>query len=63
MFVDGDWVDSSSKKTFDVLNPATERVIASVPEGTLHDAKAAVDAARTAFDKGSWSRIAPAERA
>jgi betaine-aldehyde dehydrogenase len=62
MFVDGNWVGSSSGKSFDVLNPATEKVIASVPEGTLHDARAAVDAARTAFDSGVWSGVAPAER-
>ncbi len=62
MYIDGSWVDSSSKETFDVLNPATEEVIAKVPKGTKEDARKAVDAARDAFDSGSWSRKTPAER-
>jgi len=31
MFIDGEWVDSKREETIDVVNPATERVIASVP--------------------------------
>ena len=62
MFIDGKWVDSSSKETFDVINPATEEVIAKVARGTDADACAAIDAARTAFDNRSWSNKTPAER-
>ena len=54
MFIDGKWVDSSSRQTFDVINPATEEVIAKVPLGGREDAKAAIDAARKAFDSGVW---------
>jgi lactaldehyde dehydrogenase/glycolaldehyde dehydrogenase len=46
MFIAGKWVDSSSKETFDVINPATEEIIAKVPLGTRQDAKTAIDAAR-----------------
>ncbi len=63
MLIDGEWVDSSTKRTFDVLNPATEGVIAKVPKGEVEDVRAAIDAARTAFDNGSWSDKTPAERA
>lgn len=63
MFIDGSWVESSSGGAFDVVNPATERKICSVAEGTLHDARAAIDAARSAFDRGVWAGLAPAERA
>lgn len=63
MFIDGKWVDSSSEETFDVINPATEEVIAKVAKGGREDVAAAIDAARTAFDNGSWSEKTPAERA
>ena len=33
MFINGKWVTAESGKTFDVVNPATEEVIAQVPEG------------------------------
>lgn len=63
MYINGKWVDSNSGKTFDVLNPATEKVIAKVPEGTKEDARVAIDVARETFDKGIWSDQSPAERA
>ena len=31
LFINGQWLDSSSNKTIDVINPATEKVIASIP--------------------------------
>lgn len=62
MFIGGRWVESSSRETFDVRNPATEEVIANVPLGTKEDAKSAIDAARETFDSGAWSNKTPAER-
>lgn len=62
MFIGGKWVESSSRETFDVRNPATEEVIATVPLGTKEDAKSAIDAAREKFDSGAWSNKTPAER-
>jgi betaine-aldehyde dehydrogenase len=62
MFIDGKWVGSQSGETFSVINPATEQVIAKVPKGTKDDIKHAIDAARTAFDKGEWTQKTPAER-
>ncbi len=63
MFIDGEWVNSESKDFFDVINPATEQVIAKVSKGNVRDTKTAIDAARKAFDNGSWSKKTPAERA
>jgi len=63
MYIDGKWVESSSGKYFDVINPATEKVIAKVSEGTKVDARAAIDSAREAFDSGIWSDQTPGERA
>lgn len=62
MFIGGSWVDSESGGTFDVVNPATEETMAKVPLGTREDAKAAIDAARDAFDSGGWPERAPSER-
>ncbi len=63
MFVNGEWVGAKSGDVYDILNPATEEVIARVPLGGRDDAKAAIDAARRAFDSGVWSEKTPAERA
>jgi len=62
MYIDGRWQDSSDQKSTEVINPASEEIIAEVPEGTTEDAKKAIDAAREAFDKGSWPRLSPSER-
>jgi len=62
MFVNGEWVDSTSGQTKDIINPATEQIVADVPEGNVEDAKRAIDAARDAFDKGKWPKLTPSER-
>lgn len=62
MFIDGKWVHSKTKDTFDVINPATEQLIAQVAKGSRDDAKRAIEAARIAFDSGPWSKTTPAER-
>jgi len=48
MHIDGKWVGSESGNTIDVINPATEQVIARVPSGTKEDVKNALEAAETA---------------
>ncbi|MGW7556173.1 aldehyde dehydrogenase family protein [Streptomyces rimosus] len=61
MYIDGSWRPAAGTDTIDVVNPADERVIATVPAGTAEDVDAAVRAARAALP--AWSRTAPAERA
>jgi betaine-aldehyde dehydrogenase len=53
-FIDGRWVDARDGGRFDVVNPATAEVIATAPDSQPDDAEAAIDAARRAFDDGSW---------
>jgi len=60
MFINGDWADAASGETTQVINPATEEVIAEVPKGDEADVDRAVAAARAAFE--SWSLTTPAER-
>src|SRR5207302_9885746 len=47
--VGGEWVDSASGETMEVLNPATGQAIAEVPRGTKEDADRAVEAAKKAL--------------
>jgi acyl-CoA reductase-like NAD-dependent aldehyde dehydrogenase len=54
MYVDGKWVDAIDGGRFEVLNPATGEVIATVPDAQPADVELAVDAARRTFDEGRW---------
>jgi aldehyde dehydrogenase (NAD+) len=46
----------------ELISPDTEEVIGAVAEADSHDMDAAVFAARTAYDSGSWSSLPPADR-
>jgi acyl-CoA reductase-like NAD-dependent aldehyde dehydrogenase len=54
MLIGDAWVEAGSRKTFEVRDPATGRVIASVPEGDAGDIDLAVRAARRSFDEKVW---------
>ena len=62
LFINGQWADAASGKTFETLNPATGETLAHVAEGGAEDIDRAVRAARKAFDHGPWSRMTPSER-
>src|SRR5216110_3894700 len=62
MYVNGEWVESKSSKTFPVYDPATEEVIAQVPDANADDVNRAVAAAKTAFEDGPWATTTPQER-
>jgi aldehyde dehydrogenase (NAD+) len=49
-YIDGRWVDPTTPKTLDVINPATEGVAGRISMGSAADVDAAVMAARRAFD-------------
>ena len=61
LYIGGEWVDPAGTGAIEVVNPTTEQVIGSVPEGTAEDAELAVQAARAAFD--GWSQTPVYERA
>ncbi|MFB7638466.1 aldehyde dehydrogenase family protein [Peribacillus butanolivorans] len=63
MFINGEWVGSTSGEKRDVLNPATGEVIATAAEGTQKDVDAAVEAAKYAFYEGGWWGTPAVERA
>ncbi len=62
LFINGQWADAASGKTFETPNPATGETLARVAEGGAEDIDRAVRAARKAFDDGPWSRMTPSER-
>jgi phenylacetaldehyde dehydrogenase len=62
LFINGQWADAASGKTFETPNPATGETLARVAEGGPEDIDRAVRAARMAFDDGPWSRMTPSER-
>jgi aldehyde dehydrogenase (NAD+) len=61
LFIGGKWQRAASGKTFATINPATEKMIATVADGGPDDIAKAVKAARTAYDR-VWSRMPGAER-
>jgi betaine-aldehyde dehydrogenase len=62
MYINGEWVDSQSNQTFPVYDPASEEVMAQVPDANAEDVNRAVAAARAAFDAGPWSTTTGQER-
>lgn len=60
LYIDGAWRPGAIGARFDVVNPATEAVIASVASAEIADAEAALDAAAAAF--GPWAALKPRER-
>lgn len=60
LWIGGKWKKASDGGRFDVIDPATEKTIASVASATVEDAKAAIDAADAAFP--AWAAKKPRER-
>jgi acyl-CoA reductase-like NAD-dependent aldehyde dehydrogenase len=56
MLIGGEWIASSSGRTFPTLDPASGEEIAQVPYAEAADVDRAVKAARSAFDDGPWTR-------
>ena len=61
LLIGGQWRDASDGGTFDVHDPATGEVLATLASATSEDAVAALDAADAV--QASWARTAPRERA
>src|SRR4029077_14046142 len=59
-FVGGEWVDSASGETMDVINPATGEGVAAVPRGSAEDVDRAVAAAAKALPE--WLEKTPKDR-
>src|SRR6185437_3012236 len=62
LFINGQWADAASGKTFATPNPATGETLANIAEGDAEDIDRAVRAARRAFEDGPWSKLTASER-
>jgi phenylacetaldehyde dehydrogenase len=62
LFINGQWAEAASGKTFETPNPATGETLARIAEGESEDIDRAVRAARKAFEEGPWSRMTASER-
>ena len=62
MYINGEWVSSSSGKKIESLNPENNEVWATVPEADEKDVDKAVQSAQSAFEN-NWSKLHPRERA
>lgn len=63
MYINGEWIEGTSGKTFQSVNPATGAVNAEVCQSSLEDTKAAIDAAYTAFyETREWRDMDAQER-
>ncbi|QGZ66918.1 aldehyde dehydrogenase family protein [Paraburkholderia acidisoli] len=60
LFIGGKWLPSTSGNRIDVFDPSMEKLIATVPDATLEDAAAALDAAHAAA--ASWAATPPRKR-
>ncbi|MFA5976552.1 MAG: aldehyde dehydrogenase [Elusimicrobiota bacterium] len=61
-FIGGQWLSPQSGKTVSLVAPATEEPFLTVPQASIMDVDAAVNAARRAFDGGQWPHTTPGER-
>ncbi|MBA3455799.1 MAG: NAD-dependent succinate-semialdehyde dehydrogenase [Deltaproteobacteria bacterium] len=59
-FIDGAWVDADGGGRWDVIDPATEQIVANVPFGGAADVDRAIDAAHRAFP--AWRARTPYDR-
>ncbi|MGG0544214.1 aldehyde dehydrogenase family protein [Priestia aryabhattai] len=61
MYINGEWRKAEKQRS--TVNPATGEVIGYAAEGSTEDMKAAIEAAREAFDNGIWSETSASDRA
>ncbi|RRW52660.1 CoA-acylating methylmalonate-semialdehyde dehydrogenase [Pseudomonas moraviensis] len=57
LLIDGEWVESQTTEWHDIVNPATQQVLAKVPFATAAEVDAAVSAAQRAFQTWKMTPI------
>lgn len=61
IFINGEWIDSESRETFESIDPATEETLGKFCRGNKEDVKKALEAAEKSFDR--WSSMPATQRA
>jgi malonate-semialdehyde dehydrogenase (acetylating) / methylmalonate-semialdehyde dehydrogenase len=59
-YIDGEWVESKSRENLNIINPATQHIIAKVPMSTDDEVNSAIRAAKEAFPE--WRSTTPLAR-
>ncbi|NUM44751.1 MAG: gamma-aminobutyraldehyde dehydrogenase [Anaerolineales bacterium] len=62
LWINGQWTESQGGSTMAIENPATRGTVAQVVDASRADVDAAVQAAKTAFYDGRWSKLTPGAR-
>ncbi len=62
LFIGGDWQETTAGRTLEVISPIDGSQLTTISDADASDVDRAVRSARAAFDRGGWSRAAPAER-
>jgi aldehyde dehydrogenase (NAD+) len=62
LLINGEWVEATSGRTFETLDPSNGKVLAIVSEAGPEDVNHAVKAAREAFETGPWRKMSASER-
>ena len=61
-YIDGNWITAASGAERSIINPFNQEIISIVTESDETDTQKAINAARTAFDKGDWSTMPAIDR-
>ena len=61
-YINGKWIDSTSKQFVDVLSPSDNKVFAKIQNSNSEDVDNAVNSARVAFESGEWSKLTAVDR-
>ena len=59
-YIGGTWLDADSKFEMQVMNPATDKLIATIPDMGRDETRRAIDAATNAFPL--WKQVLPKEK-
>ncbi|MDQ0458435.1 aldehyde dehydrogenase [Rhizobium paknamense] len=62
LFIDGDWRNAAAGGAMEVISPIDGKIITTIADAGREDVELAVTSARRVFEKGSWSKAAPAQR-
>lgn len=62
IFINGEYSAAADNSVFATVDPAAQQTLAEVARGKKADVDRAVQAARSAFERGDWSQDSPAQR-
>lgn len=62
LFINGEYSATADNSVFATIDPAAQQTLAEVARGKKADVDRAVQAARSAFERGDWSQASPAQR-